>query len=92
MEKFGLTIENNELNNVKTLMNTISSYFDEISENYYDIIPEEEKLIIDCLQSKFDVHFSGTTCVLVFRIGQKIICSNEVKIEIKKQYNDLTFE
>lgn len=35
-----------------------NDYFDEISENYYDIIPEEEKLIIDCLQSKFDVHFS----------------------------------
>ena len=33
-------------------------YFDEISEKFYDMIPEEEKLIIDCLQSKLDVHFS----------------------------------
>ena len=33
-------------------------YFDEIAEKFYDMIPEEEKLIIDCLQSKLDVHFS----------------------------------
>lgn len=33
-------------------------YFDEISEKFYDIIPEEERLIIDCLQAKLDVHFS----------------------------------
>ncbi|VUX20725.1 Helix-turn-helix domain protein [Streptococcus pasteurianus] len=35
-----------------------TSYFDEISEKYYEVIPEEERLIIDCLQSKLDVHFS----------------------------------
>ena len=35
-----------------------TSYFDEISEKYYEVIPEEERLIIDCLQSKVDVHFS----------------------------------
>lgn len=34
------------------------SYFDEIFENYYDQLPEEECLVIDCLQSKIDVHFS----------------------------------
>lgn len=35
-----------------------NDYFDEIAEVFYDVIPEEERLIIDCLQSKFDVHFS----------------------------------
>lgn len=35
-----------------------TSYFDEIAERYYEVIPEEERLVIDCLQSKIDVHFS----------------------------------
>ncbi|MCO4635788.1 transcriptional regulator, Cro/CI family [Streptococcus infantarius subsp. infantarius] len=35
-----------------------NDYFDEIAEVFYNVIPEEERLIIDCLQSKFDVHFS----------------------------------
>lgn len=35
-----------------------SHYFDEIAEQYYEVIPEEERLMMDCLQSKIDVHFS----------------------------------
>ncbi|MCS4488930.1 helix-turn-helix domain-containing protein [Streptococcus sciuri] len=33
-------------------------YFTAIYENFYDKLPEDEQLIIDCLQSKLDVHFS----------------------------------
>ena len=33
------------------------NYFDEIAEVFYDVIPEEERLIIDCLQSKIRCSF-----------------------------------
>ena len=33
-------------------------YFTSIYERFYDQLPEDEQLIIDCLQSKLDVHFS----------------------------------
>lgn len=35
--------------------------FDEISISFYDNLPEEEQLIIDCLQAKSDVNFSRRT-------------------------------
>ena len=45
--------------------------------NNYEIIRNFYKNVNDELyNTKFDVHFSGTTCVLVFKIGKKIICSN----------------
>ena len=42
----------------------------EIIRNFYSLVNDE------LYDTKFDVHFSGTTCVIVFKIGQKIICSN----------------
>lgn len=30
----------------------------------------------DLSSQKFDVHFSGTTCVILFQIGTKLICAN----------------
>lgn len=33
--------------------------FDEIFETYYDNLPEEEQVVIDCLQSKFEVYKTG---------------------------------
>lgn len=35
--------------------------FAEISSSFYDTLPEEEQLIIDCLQAKSDVNFSRQT-------------------------------
>lgn len=42
----------------------------EIIKNFYNKVNQE------LYDTKFDIHFSGTTCILVFKIGQKIICSN----------------
>jgi serine/threonine protein phosphatase PrpC len=42
----------------------------EITRNFYKKVNDE------LYNTKFDIHFSGSTCVLVFKIGQKIICSN----------------
>lgn len=63
-----------------------TSYFDEISENYYDIIPEEERLVIDCLQSKIDVHFSDDV-----NFGEGILNDYFDQVRRKKHFhiNDL---
>ena len=51
--------------------------YEKLINNNYEIIRNFYKNVNDDLyNTKFDVHFSGTTCVLVFKIGQKIICSN----------------
>ena len=51
--------------------------YDKIVHNNYEIIKNFYKKVNDELyNTKFDVHFSGTTCILVFKIGSKIICSN----------------
>lgn len=34
------------------------SFFNQIFENYYDILPEEEQLSIDVLQANYDVHYT----------------------------------
>ena len=60
MEKFGLTIENNELNNVKTLMNTISSYFD------------RNKVTIEVFQLKYyALEFKGEEDKTLFKVYLK---------------------
>lgn len=35
-----------------------------------------DNLEADLLKQKFDIHFSGSTCVIIFRIGNKLICAN----------------
>lgn len=63
-----------------------TSYFDEISERYYEVIPEEERLVIDCLQSKIDVHFSDD-----INFGEGILNDyfDQVRRKKKFQINDL---
>ena len=49
----------------------------------------------DLLDSTFDTHFSGTTCVIVFKIGNTIICSNvgdSRAMIVKKNNNDFLNE
>ena len=69
----------------KKIMKAVSSYqinitdkiYEKLINNDYEIIKNFYKNVNDELyNTKFDVHFSGTTCVLVFKIGLKIICSN----------------
>ncbi len=63
-----------------------TSYFDEISEKFYEVIPEEERLVIDCLQSKIDVHFSNDV-----NFGEGILNDYFDQIQRKKRFqiNDL---
>ena len=58
------------------LDNTGKTY-EKLIYNNYEIIRNFYKMVNDELyNTKFDVHFSGSTCVLVFKLGHKIICSN----------------
>lgn len=57
-------------------------YFDEISEKFYEIIPEEERLMIDCLQSKLDVHFSDDV-----NFGEGILNDYFGQVNRKKNFN-----
>lgn len=63
-----------------------TSYFDEIAESYYEVIPEEERMVIDCLQSKIDVHFSDDV-----NFGEGILNDyfDQVRRKKKFQINDL---
>ena len=58
-------------------LNVLDKIYEKMINNNYEIIRNFYKNVNDELyNTKFDVHFSGTTCVLVFKIGKKIICSN----------------
>lgn len=62
--------------------------YDEISTVFYDQLPKEERLIIDCLQSLLDVAVSED-----IRFGQALLEDyfNQVKQKIYFQMNDLIF-
>ena len=47
-----------------------------INNNYTFIKTFFNKTDADLSNQKFDVHFSGTTCVILFQIGKKLICAN----------------
>jgi len=66
----------------KVRLDRKGKYFDEISEKFYDIIPEEERLIIDCLQSKLDVHFSDDV-----NFGEGILNDYFDQVNRKKNFN-----
>ena len=54
-----------------------SELYEKIIHNNYEIIRNFYKKVNDELyNSIFDVHFSGSTCILIFKIGNKLICSN----------------
>ena len=51
--------------------------YSRLTHNNYSLLQKLYKNINNKLNDqKFDVHFSGTTCVLVFIIKENIICSN----------------
>ncbi|MGT2772393.1 helix-turn-helix domain-containing protein [Streptococcus marimammalium] len=62
------------------------AYLDEIYTDYYEQLPEEEQLVIDCLQSKIDVHLSEN-----INFGITILNDYFDQLLLKKQYtiNDL---
>ena len=60
-----------------TELDNTGKIYEKLIHNNYEIIRNFYKIVNDELyNTKFDVHFSGSTCVLVFKVGQKIICSN----------------
>ena len=76
---------NKKIYKIKDLNKTNSSkendlyhiIYDKLKQNDYGLIKNFYKKTNDELyDTQFDIHFSGTTCVLVFKIGKKIICSN----------------
>ncbi|MBJ8350340.1 helix-turn-helix domain-containing protein [Streptococcus zalophi] len=69
----------------KRLLNR-EAYLDEIYIDYYEQLPEEEQLVIDCLQSKLDVHMSEN-----INFGITILNDYFEQLLLKKQYtiNDL---
>ena len=69
---------NNKINASKeTDIDISSEIYEKIKKDDYELIKNFFKKTDDELyDTKFDVHFSGTTCVLVFKIGKKIICAN----------------
>ena len=107
-EKVEEYFNDNKIYKKKKLIKAISSteisnsdkIYEKLKSNNYEIIREFYKNVNDDLyNTKFDVHFSGTTCVIVFKIGEKIICSNvgdSRAVLVKKKTNlnpmDLNYE
>ncbi|HEP6141502.1 TPA: transcriptional regulator Rgg4/ComR [Streptococcus pyogenes] len=60
--------------------------FDEIFEDYYDKLPEEEKIIIDCLQATLDTLLSENTN---FGIDLLQGYFNQIKTKVRFRQNDL---
>jgi len=74
--------QNNEINfsnnNLMQLIDTkVETIYAKLKENNYEIIRNSFFLAEDEISvSKFDVQFSGSTTVIVFILGNKILCAN----------------
>ena len=59
------------------ILKSETEVYNRLTKNNYDILKRvfrhSEK---DITKSNIDANFSGTTCVMVFQIGNKIICAN----------------
>ena len=69
----------NEINDnlEKIGVNSLSEIYSELKKNDYMIIKKAYKNIDKKLQyQKFNSYFSGTTCVIVFQIGNNLITAN----------------
>ncbi|HEP7263317.1 TPA: transcriptional regulator Rgg4/ComR [Streptococcus pyogenes] len=60
--------------------------FDEIFEDYYDKLPEEEKIIIDCLQATLDTLLSKNTNFGIDLLQEYF---NQIKTKVRFRQNDL---
>ncbi|HEQ4987683.1 TPA: transcriptional regulator Rgg4/ComR [Streptococcus pyogenes] len=60
--------------------------FDEIFEDYYDKLPEEEKIIIDCLQATLDTLLSENTNFGIDLLQEYF---NQIKTKARFRQNDL---
>lgn len=73
-----LNINGNSNNKYIQLKDTkIETIYQKLKENNFEIIRNSFFLAEDELSlSKFDAQFSGSTTVIVFLIGNKILCAN----------------
>ena len=56
---------------------TKESLYQKLTQNNYMFLKKfYENLQKELIDASFDTHFSGTTCVIVYQIDNKIICSN----------------
>ena len=56
---------------------TKESLYQKLTQNNYIFLKKfYENLQKELIDASFDTHFSGTTCVIVYQIDNKIICSN----------------
>ena len=70
-------LKKSDKENLETKVNNFIEFYEKLKNNNYEIIKNFYTITNNELyDQKFDVHFSGTTCVLVFKLGKKIICSN----------------
>ncbi|HEP6265330.1 TPA: transcriptional regulator Rgg4/ComR [Streptococcus pyogenes ABC020034810] len=60
--------------------------FDEIFEDYYDKLPEEEKIIIDCLQATLDTLLSENTNFGIDLLQEYF---SQIKTKVRFRQNDL---
>ena len=84
-EKIEAYFNNRKIYKSKKLTKAVSSLDVNLSDKIYETLINNNYEIIknfynrvnqELYDTKFDIHFSGTTCIIVFKIGQKIICSN----------------
>lgn len=68
----------NNFNSTSQLKDTkIETIYAKLRENNYEIIRNSFQLAQEKISTgKFDVKLSGSTCVVVFILGNKIICAN----------------
>ena len=91
-------IKTKNKDNMPKTLNTSEEIYEKLKYNNYELIKTFYKKTNDELNdTKFDVHFSGTTCILVFRLGKKIICSNvgdsrAILVERIFTFNEITNE
>lgn len=63
--------KNNKIISPELIYKKLSSKDNFIIKNFFNDLNEEL-----LTKAKFDVHFSGTTCVMIYQIDKKLICSN----------------
>lgn len=60
----------------KPNINETTIYNKLIAHDYAIIKGFFKKMADELINAKFDVHYSGSTCVIIFQVGNKVICAN----------------
>lgn len=71
-----LTEKNHYLTRTHKEISSDLIYHKLVHKNFSEISRMFKNIESELIDAKFDVHFSGTTCVIVYHVGDKILCSN----------------